>query len=136
MEMSFPTRNLARLPTEEQRDYRAMLAVAISRQASCWTARAMMLSNSVHRRKLSDDAVADRIQYFSSHSEGSSSRAIHSTQPFGPFFPSLGGTDANDAKGKRDVNHSGSTIGKVANLNWVSADLQPEHAGHGISRKI
>ena len=136
MDMSFPSKGYARPGSRERRDHRTLLATAIARQASGWTARAMMLSNSTRRRNAIDDVMAQRIHYFSSHNEGRSSPDVAGQQPFGSFFPQLSANESEEPKGKRDVYHSGSTIGKAGSIDLSTAELQPEHAGHGVSRKL
>ena len=136
MEMSFPPKGYAKPAGRARRDHRALLATAIARQAAGWTSRAMILSASSERRTLAGDAVEQRIHYFSSRREGSSSIDLHGNGPFGAFFPSLNLSPGGKPNSEQDVYHSGSTIGKGTGLELATVELQPEIAGHGVSRKL
>ena len=135
MEMTFPPLGQSQKNDSGHTELSTLLVTAITRQANAPTARAMvdMRRNSPRKRFWTADAVEQRIRYFAHPEE---LQILDGTQPRGAFFP-MDRAELNDERNNEDgVYQDASANIKARAVEPAVAEIQPEHAGHGQSRKI
>jgi hypothetical protein len=113
MEMTFPSTRCQMGGASPRRDYRALLSVAISRQASSPTAAAMLLARCDSPAVIArDNSISSRARYFAGH-YATEHKAI---APYGAFF--LGTAEGTEGSINYDqaVYQDGSILGKPKGL--------------------
>lgn len=106
---------------------RAVLAVAIARQANTRTALAVLSAARFPNTDRSDSALNKRILYFGSQN-------VEASGVFGPFWAARRNQDTADANYESCVYQDGSMNNKARDLIGVQSWKQFVKPGHGASR--
>jgi hypothetical protein len=136
MEMSFPFNIADSKVADDLIDHRALLAIAISRQASGPTARLMLDSakaTNANRTNLAGDPLTMRIGYFSNAMD----RSMRDTRPSGRFHVARENTtDQRFPKSKSAVYQDVSANRKQTEFIQCKSDVVLTPAGQENLRHI
>ena len=133
--MNFPHLETAKVETTALCDFDAILSLAISRQGSSATARAVNANTKTYSAE-PRDMIADRIHYFASENARSGTQFENKAAPYGVFFPTTFGKISMNSKYESAVNQDASIYSKEPVLEKPMSEIQADLVGQENSRTI